>query len=331
MATGAMLRAAMPLFRSARLAFALSLISFAAAHARSAPHELVPLETVQPPCLAEVRYATRHNFTGEVLYPLPRVFLHRDTASALARVQRDLQKRGLGLKVWDAYRPLSAQRKMWNLIRDERYVSNPAKNKGRHTRGTAVDVTLVDKLGRELRMPSDFDDFSERAHRDYRGGTAEQRRNRQLLESVMQKHGFVGYPTEWWHFDLADWEKYPPLDIPIEGLARTTVSDPLRGQIEHVVYVWLKRPGNAQDRAALVRATAEMQKTTGLISSFRYGKPVPSDRPVVDDTFDLALFMRFANRRELQAFEKHPAHQQAKKEVLQPLARKVLIHDVALD
>jgi hypothetical protein len=180
-------------------------------------------------------------------------------------------------------------------------------------------------------MPSDFDDFSERAHRNYRGGTAEQRRNRQLLEGVMEKHGFVGYPTEWWHFDLADWEKYPPLDIPIEELARTTASAPLRGQIEHVIYVWLKRPGNVQDRAALVRATAEMQKKTGLISSFRYGKPVPSDRPVVDDTFDLALFMRFTNRRELRAFEKHPAHQQAKKEVLRPLARKVLIHDVALD
>ena len=103
----------------------------------------------------------------------------QDAARALQRVQRDLQKRGLGLKVWDAYRPLSVQQKMWNLIRDERYVSNPAKNKGRHTRGTAVDVTLIDKLGRELPMPSNFDDFSERAHREYRGGTAAQRRNRQ--------------------------------------------------------------------------------------------------------------------------------------------------------
>ena len=206
---------------SRRVAFALLL---AASTAWSAPerHHLVPLETVQPPCLPEVRYATRHNFTGRVLYPLPRVFLHRDAARALTRVQRDLQKRGLGLKVWDAYRPLSVQRKMWNLIRDERYVSNPAKNKGRHTRGTAVDVTLVDKLGRELPMPSDFDDFSERAHRDYQGGSAEQRRNRQLLEDVMKKHGFVGYPTEWWHFDLKNWKDYPPLDIPIDTLASSS-------------------------------------------------------------------------------------------------------------
>ena len=189
------------------------LATFATARAAAPGADLVPLETVQPPCLPEVRYATRHNFTGSVLYPVPRVFLHRDTARALTRVQRDLQKRGLGLKVWDAYRPLAVQWKMWKLIRDERYVSNPAKNQGRHTRGTAVDVTLIDKLGRELPMPSDFDDFSERAHRDYRGGTAEQRRNRQILEDIMTKHGFIGYPTEWWHFDLKGWEKYPVLDI----------------------------------------------------------------------------------------------------------------------
>lgn len=307
--------------------FVSSFSSFA-----SAPDDhLVPLETVQPPCIAEVRYATRHNFTGRVLYPLPRVFLHRDTARALTRVQRDLQKRGLGLKVWDAYRPLSVQWKMWKLIRDDRYVSNPAKNRGRHTRGTAVDVTLVDKLGRELPMPSDFDDFSERAHRDYRGGTAEQRRNRQLLESAMRRHGFIGYPTEWWHFDLANWKNYPPLDLSIEDLARRADSDSTRGQIEHAVYVWLKRPGNAKDRATLAAATEELRKATGLIRSFEVGRPVPSLRPVVDDSFDLAILMRFDNRRALAAFEKHPAHQHAKKEILRPLARKALIYDTALE
>jgi D-alanyl-D-alanine dipeptidase len=294
-------------------------------------HHLVPLETVQPPCLPEVRYATRHNFTGRALYPLARVFLHRDTARALAGVQRELQKRGLGLKVWDAYRPLSVQRKMWNLIRDERYVSNPAKNKGRHTRGTAVDVTLIDNLGRELPMPSDFDDFSERAHRDYQGGTAEERRNRQLLEDVMQKHGFVGYPTEWWHFDLEKWKDYPPLDIAIDALAAPTVSVSDRGQIEHVVLVWLNRAGSSQDRATLIKATKNLRKSTGLIRAIRQGTAVPSERPMVDDSFDLALFMRFANRRDLAAFESHPAHLQAKKEVLQPLARKVVIYDSALD
>lgn len=194
--------------------------AFRATAADSQPHHLVALDTVQPPVLPEVRYATRHNFTGEVLYPFPRLWLQRDTARALAAVQRDLARRGLGLKIFDAYRPLGVQWKMWNLIRDERYVSNPAKNRGRHTRGTAVDVTLIDRLGRQLPMPSDFDDFTEKAHRSYQGGTAAQRSNRAVLEQVMTRHGFTPFPDEWWHFDLAGWERYPAFDISLEGLAR---------------------------------------------------------------------------------------------------------------
>ncbi len=169
--------------------------------------------------LPEVRYATRQNFTGEVLYGLPRLWLQRDAAIALSRVQQRLQESGLGLKVYDAYRPFSVQQKMWDLVRDDRYVSNPAKNRGRHTRGTAVDVTLIDRMGRELPMPSDYDDFSPRARRNYQGETDEQKRNRQLLETVMAQNGFVPYPDEWWHFDLKDWEKYPVFDISLESLA----------------------------------------------------------------------------------------------------------------
>ena len=86
-----------------------------------------------------------------------------------------------------------------------------------------------------------------------------------------------------------------------------------------------------EDRAALVRATAELRKSTGLIRSFRHGQAVPSDRPVVDDTFDLALLMRFADRDALAEFESHPAHKRAQREVLQPLARQVVIYDIALD
>jgi zinc D-Ala-D-Ala dipeptidase len=182
-------------------------------------HHLVSLDVVQPPALPEVRYATQHNFTGTAVYPFPRLWLQSDTARALTRVQRELQKEGLGLKVFDAYRPLSVQQKMWDLIRDDRYVSDPAKNRGRHTRGTAVDVTLVDRRGQQLPMPSDFDDFTPKAHRGYEGGTAEQRRNRAKLEAVMKRHGFVPYPDEWWHFDLDGWERYPVFDISLESLA----------------------------------------------------------------------------------------------------------------
>ncbi|MGA0849278.1 MAG: Dabb family protein [Chthoniobacterales bacterium] len=115
------------------------------------------------------------------------------------------------------------------------------------------------------------------------------------------------------------------------ALLVTACTAPRSGGIEHAVFVWLKRPGNEVDRAALVEGTKQLQKSTGLITSFRHGTPVSSARPVVDDSFDLALLMRFQSRAALAAFETHPDHLRAKKELLQPLARKVLIYDVALD
>lgn len=183
-------------------------------------HHLVNLQEIHPPLLQEIRYATTHNFTGQVLYPFPAAFVHRDVARALQKIQADLQKEGLGLKIYDGYRPLSIQARMWKLVPDERYVSNPATSRGRHARGTAVDITLVDRLGNELPMPSNYDAFTEKAHREGKGWTAEQRANSEKLEAVMKKHGFIPYPFEWWHFDWKNWEKYPPLDISFEELAR---------------------------------------------------------------------------------------------------------------
>jgi D-alanyl-D-alanine dipeptidase len=119
---------------------------------------------------------------------------------------------GLGLKVWDGFRPMAAQWKFWELVPDERYVSDPRKG-GRHTRGTAVDLTLITKEGQELLMPSEFDDFSEKAHRDYKEAPLEAIWNRELLREVMESHGFEGLPSEWWHFDLKGWKDYPPLDL----------------------------------------------------------------------------------------------------------------------
>ncbi len=120
---------------------------------------------------------------------------------------------GFGLKIYDAYRPLSVQRKMWAVFPQEGYVANPAKG-SRHNRGAAVDVTLVDlATGKELPMPSVYDEFSERAHRNYSGATAEELRNRELLERVMEKHGFKGLFTEWWHFDDVNSKRYELLDI----------------------------------------------------------------------------------------------------------------------
>lgn len=182
-------------------------------------HGLVNVGLLRPPPLQEIRYATTYNFTKEVLYPFPAVFLHRDAAAALEKVQQELAKEGLGLKVFDGYRPISVQRKMWDLIQDDRYVSNPNKGFGRHTRGTAVDVTLVDAVGNELKMPTGFDSFQEKAHRLSGEWSPEEKANSLKLEAVMKKFGFVPYPFEWWHYDLAGWENYPPLDISFEDLA----------------------------------------------------------------------------------------------------------------
>jgi len=203
-------------------AFLLAAVGARAGAPHTIEHNLVPLDAVKPPTLPEVRYATRYNFTGEKLYQFPRLWLHRKTCRALSAVQADLRRAGYGLKIFDAYRPLTIQWMMWNLIRDPRYVSNPAQNRGRHTRGTAVDVTLVDAKGRELPMPSDFDDFTDKAHRDYAGGTAGERENREILAAAMSKRGFIPYPFEWWHFDLRGWEEFPVLDISLDELARGT-------------------------------------------------------------------------------------------------------------
>jgi D-alanyl-D-alanine dipeptidase len=183
-----------------------------------AVRELVDLASFDAGFRFDLRYATPNNFVHATLYPVARAYLERDAAKALVEVQQELAKEGLGLKIFDAYRPLSVQQRMWDLIHDERYVSNPAINMGRHTRGTAVDLTLVGKDGHDLPMPTPFDDFTERAHRDAAGIPEDAARNSKKLEEVMLKHGFLPYPFEWWHFDFRDWKKHPPLDVPLEAL-----------------------------------------------------------------------------------------------------------------
>jgi len=182
--------------------------------------DLVNVVSMKRPPLEEIRYATSCNFTGERLYPFPAAYVRKELIPCLEAVQRDLATKGFALKIYDGYRPLPVQQKMWDLIRDERFVSNPAVNRGRHTRGTAVDVSLVDRQGKAVPMPSDFDEFSPSAAVSFSGGTSEERRNRDLLQRFMTRHGFLSYPDEWWHFDFKGWEKYPPMTVGFQSLAR---------------------------------------------------------------------------------------------------------------
>lgn len=180
--------------------------------------ELVNLDSLRVGFRFDLRYATPDNFVHATLYPVAKAYLNREAAKALVEVQHELAAQGLGLKIFDAYRPLSVQQRMWDLIHDERYVSNPAINAGRHTRGTAVDLTLVDREGRDVPMPTPFDDFTERAHRNAAGIPADAAHNAKVLEDAMVKHGFLPYPFEWWHFDHRDWKKHPPLDVALDKL-----------------------------------------------------------------------------------------------------------------
>lgn len=172
--------------------------------------ELVDIKSFVPDIKIDLKYATADNFTGQVVYDFQNCLVRKDVALRLIAVQTELKTMGLALKIWDGFRPMAAQWEFWKLVPDERYVSNPL-NGGRHTRGTAVDVTLVTSEGQELLMPSDFDDFSEKAHRNYQEAPEGALKNRLLLEQVMEKHGFVGLPTEWWHFDLIGWENFSPI------------------------------------------------------------------------------------------------------------------------
>lgn len=168
-----------------------------------------------PSIRVDIRYATADNFTKTVLYPVNRCLLRPSVAQRLARVQEDLRASGLGLKVWDCYRPLSIQKKLWALVPDPRYVADP--NKGsRHNRGAAVDATLVDVRGRESEMPTIYDDFSERAHRDFQGASPQAAANRSILEKAMAARGFAGLSTEWWHFDAPGWQDFPIEDLPLQ-------------------------------------------------------------------------------------------------------------------
>lgn len=174
---------------------------------------LMDIRTVNPGIRLDIRYATTNNFVKRKLYPVARCVLRGTAARRLARVQDDLEKKGLGLKVYDCYRPLSVQKLMWQAVPNPRYLANPAKG-SRHNRGAAVDLTLVDRNGKELEMPTEFDNFTARAHRNYNGASDRAKKNRQLLEDAMKKYGFIPISNEWWHFDAPDWNKYAILDIP---------------------------------------------------------------------------------------------------------------------
>lgn len=177
--------------------------------------DFVDVTTLDDSFILDIRYATANNFTGRVVYPTAKCYLRKEVAQRLVNVQRYLKGQGLRLVLFDCYRPLSVQKRFWEIMPDERYVADPKKG-SRHNRGAAVDVSLADMKRNYLEMPSEFDDFSEKAHRNYMGASNIAIRNRQILEDAMVKFGFEAFPTEWWHFDASGWQRYPISDVPIK-------------------------------------------------------------------------------------------------------------------
>ena len=170
--------------------------------------DFVKVKEYIPDIVVELKYATASNFAGTVIYDFTDVYLRYSTVLKLMDVQAELREQGLRLKVWDAFRPLEAQEKLWYAKPDPNYVSNPWNGTNSHSRGHTVDVTLVDADGKELEMPTGFDEFSTYADRDYSDCTDAAAKNAQLLQEVMERNGFRGLQTEWWHFteDGADYE-----------------------------------------------------------------------------------------------------------------------------
>ena len=160
-----------------------------------------------PSAVQELRYATENNFTGQIIYPFEDAYLRYGTVRKLQLVSEDLAELGLYIKIWDGFRPVSAQFTLWEVCPNPTYVANPNNGYSSHSRGNTIDMTLVDANGIELEMPTEFDDFSTRADRNYSDCTEAAANNSQLLESLMEKYGFTGYYGEWWHY--SDTTSYP--------------------------------------------------------------------------------------------------------------------------
>jgi zinc D-Ala-D-Ala dipeptidase len=182
--------------------------------------DLVELTSLDPTIKLDIRYATTNDFLSTALYTQARAFLQRPAGEALVRAHRELEAQGYGLIIHDGYRPWYVTKIFWDATPDDKkiFVANPAEG-SRHNRGCAVDLSLYDlKTGKEVKMPSGYDEMTNRAYADYAGGTSEERTRRSLLRHAMEKQGFVVNPDEWWHFDYKDWKQYPILNLKFEDL-----------------------------------------------------------------------------------------------------------------
>ena len=217
-------------FQRAFEAAAVCLILVVSAFAQTGPPkeenkreaDLVELTKLDKTIKLDIRYATANNFVGRPVYPEARAFLQRAAAEAVVRVHKQLKKKGLGIVIFDGYRPWTITKLFWDVVPEDKrkFVADPTKG-SKHNRGCAIDLSIYDlKTGELIPMPSGYDEFTERASPDYKGGTDQERANREMLRTLMEAEGFTVNPNEWWHFDYKDWQSYAIYDISFDDAAK---------------------------------------------------------------------------------------------------------------
>ncbi len=174
--------------------------------------DLIDISVSCPDIVLDIKYATKDNLTGEKLYKKPVCFLHKKVIDALKLCQSELEKDGLGLKIWDAYRPMNIQNKLVRFVDNADFTPSVSN----HSKGIAVDLTIINlETKQELEMPTQFDDLSDKAYENYSKLDKNVFDNREKLKSIMKKYGFTVYPYEWWHYDFLELESLEPLNIEI--------------------------------------------------------------------------------------------------------------------
>jgi D-alanyl-D-alanine dipeptidase len=183
--------------------------------------KLLRLKQIIPGVWIDLRYATKNKFLQEKIYSKwADAYLCKPATVALSAVQKTLSIKGLGLKIFDAYRPYAITEKMWEAVKDDRYAADPKYGSG-HNRGVAVDLTIISlKTKKELNMGTGFDNFTDSAHHNFTKFSKEILDNRLLLKTTMEQFGFKALDTEWWHYSLPDAKNYPLMDIDFDLLAK---------------------------------------------------------------------------------------------------------------
>lgn len=149
----------------------------------------------------DMKYATADNFLKAKVYDCAECYLRLKTVESLLEANKKFIEKGYRIKIFDCYRPLDIQKKMWSIVSNPIYVANPSKG-SIHNRGGAVDITLVDRTGKELEMGTSFDHFGKEASHNYKNVSKQIKNNRKLLKTILIESGFNSFDSEWWHYNL---------------------------------------------------------------------------------------------------------------------------------